>query len=158
MKLTLQIKKQITQDWLKLFPEMVVYKPMWLIKRNGPLLVGVCLERVLGNTAYCPVIHIHNLCRPKGFISLTLWNPLQNKRGTYYQTINVKSHTSSFEDAGKRLRQQSIFPISEKLTLSEILLAYQKYLMLNMQDSKYPIFIYEDIISLRVWCGKRREA
>lgn len=156
--LNLNLKKQITQDWLNFFPEMSFFKPMWLIKRNGPLLIGVCLESVLGNTAYRPVLHIHNLCRPTGFISLTLWNPIQNKRNTNYQTINIKSHTYSFEEAAKSLRQQSLFPISEKTSLSEILTAYQKYLRLNMPSSKYPIFIYEDIISLLTWCGKRKEA
>lgn len=150
-------KNRVCGDWMKAFPAMGRYRPMWLLKRNGPILVGICLDGNRDNTAYRIIPHIHNLARPTGFVSLQLRYPLINKRGTYREELTVKSHDKEFSDATERLKKQTLFPLSEELSLSNILSACDRYVGLNLAVET-PIFIYEDVISLLVWCGDPVEA
>lgn len=153
-----QIERRVTEDWCRCFPAMKAYKSMWLLKRNGPLLVGICLEENRDSTTYRIIPHVHNLTRPSTFVSLTLWLPLYDKRNYYYQSVTVKTHDNIFEDACERLHRHSLFPLSERLTLTQILSAYKKYIGLDTLTSKYPLTLFDDIIRLLIWCGKTDEA
>ena len=157
-KFDLGEKRTVTRDWLDYFPAMVSYKPMWLLKRNGPLLLGICLDGNRDNTSYRVIPHVHNLSRESNFISLTLWNPLPDERNYYHQSITVKSHKRVFVDACLRLQKLSLFPLTNDLSLSRILLAYETYLGLDMPTTKYPILLYDDIIRLLVYCDRIAEA
>jgi hypothetical protein len=44
-KLTRAVEKRITEDWAREFTGMGVYKRRWLMRRVGPLLIGVSLDR-----------------------------------------------------------------------------------------------------------------
>lgn len=61
--LTAAAKKKITLDWSRLFPELGTYRPLHLLRRVGPLLQGIALERTSGNDLYRPMAHIHCLAQ-----------------------------------------------------------------------------------------------
>jgi len=50
--LTKSAEKQITEDWQREILSLGVYEPRWLLRRVGPLLVGICLDRDSGGTSY----------------------------------------------------------------------------------------------------------
>ena len=60
-KITLSMKKKITNDWKELYPEMGIYKPMWLMNILGPLVVGLLLHIKSNKDRYIPTLHMHNL-------------------------------------------------------------------------------------------------
>ena len=84
---------------------MSIFRPMWLLKRNGPILTGIALDGNRDNTTYRVIVHVHNLLVPTGFVSLTLWSPLQNRRGTYHESLTLRRHSLEFLDACNRLRE-----------------------------------------------------
>jgi len=49
--LTAGTKKRITEDWRVFLPRMGIYKPMWLMKRNGPLGLAKTFFERFGNAA-----------------------------------------------------------------------------------------------------------
>lgn len=58
MKLTQYLQDKITEDWARLLPGLGIYKPMRLLRRVGPMLTGICLDRDSGNEAYRPTFHV----------------------------------------------------------------------------------------------------
>jgi hypothetical protein len=64
IKLTPPLKRQITHAWNERFPQMGVFEPMWLMRRIGPVVQGICLNRSSTGTDYIPITHIYDLCAP----------------------------------------------------------------------------------------------
>ena len=60
---TLDRKSQnvISKDWLSEFPDFKQYKPMLLIRRNGPVLCGFDLRTTSSKEDYEPTFFIHGL-------------------------------------------------------------------------------------------------
>ena len=54
-------KRQITNDWQQLFPELKRTRLLEMDNRLGPLITGIYLK-VFRNTYYTPVAYVHNLC------------------------------------------------------------------------------------------------
>ena len=50
MKVTPALKKRISQDWQGCFPGLKIWKPIRLLRRVGPLLIGITLA--LGSSQY----------------------------------------------------------------------------------------------------------
>src|SRR5262245_63503146 len=90
-KLTPAVKRQITEDWHRLFPEFGVYESMWLARRVGPLVQGIALEVDSINALYCPTAHMHNLCRPFSVVSFAMAQYLPSKRTGAKDSIRVES-------------------------------------------------------------------
>lgn len=157
-KLTPPLKRQITEDWHKLFPQMAVYQSMWLARRVGPLVQGICLERDSGGGAYFPTTHLHNLCRPFPAISLSLAQRLLNERSGTQERIAVQFHESQYREVAQRLAKASLLPLTGDLTLHQMLDAHRGYRELNRPDSKYPVLLFEDGILLFAWSGQREQA
>lgn len=131
---------------------------MWLLKRNGPLMTGVALDGNSDNTEYRVVVHTHNLLRRSNFISLTLWSPLQNARGTFHESITLRGHESRWQEACKRLKVQSPVPLNDELNLSTAIAAYNRYISQKRFLIGTPKFLFEDMISLLIWCDRKDEA
>lgn len=121
------------------------------------MVVGLCLKENRANTFYTVVPHVHNLTRPFGAVSLTLSYPIRNKRNTYYDDFTLKSHEREFPDACVRLHKQTLFPLGESLSISQIVHAYDLYMEKNL-GLYSPEFMYEDILCLLSWCGQSAEA
>lgn len=150
-------RERFMSDWLKCLPAMRVERSMSLMKRNGPILVGLYLQEDRGSEHYIAVPHVHNLTRPTNFVTLTLAYPLKNRKNTYKEMFTVDSHNREIHDACSRLRRQTIFPLDESLSISQVVKAYDTSISKNLVlDSREKL--YEDILSLLTWCGRTAEA
>lgn len=149
-KLTPAIKKRITHDWQALFPSLGVYKPMHLLNRAGPLLVGILLEVKSGNHNYIPTFHVHNLTRPFPVISLSLATTLNR------EYVHVEWHTSKYQKLAKRMKEIAFIPFEGDLELHRVLEGYKQYL--EQPVIPYQMYDYEDMVLLSAWCGNTREA
>jgi hypothetical protein len=136
-------KKKITNDWHSLFPNLVIYEPMHLLNRSGPLLVGILLERDSGNDAYTPTFHVHNILNSLSFISLTLMTTIDN------QYIYLEWHDRKYQELAKLMKERAPIPIEGDIYLEKVLEVYKKY----VGDSffAYQPQMYEDIVLLSTW-------
>lgn len=153
-ELTPSAKTRITQDWSGRFPGLGVYRKLHLLRRVGPLLEGICLERDSGNRSYRPTFHVHNLCRKDSSISLSLRQPVLTARTHAPQTIQVRWHDEMYRDAADRLESQSPLAFSGDLRLEDVLKAYHSYI------AKLPAVEHEyvDMVTLATWAGRKQIA
>ena len=156
-KLTPVNKKLVTKDWADKFPELTIYKPMWLLRRSGQILSGISLDRYSGNDAYRPTFHVHCLARSHPTISLTLCQRLATRKHGTEDSIKVRFHYELFEEAVARMRTQIQFPLSGVVKLKDVLDAYHQYID-SPAGRLYPIRLYEDFFYYYTWCGQQELA
>ena len=154
--LTTAAKKQITQDWAELFPGMGVYKPLHLLRRVGPLLIGIALETDSSNISYRPTFHVHSLTADFSEVSLTMSQALATVRTNAPETIDVVRHDAKFREAAERLSNQAALPLSGDLLLSTVVAAYQAYI--RRPTTHYQPELYEDIALISAWLGEAEQA
>jgi hypothetical protein len=158
IRFTSALRRQITEDWRKLFPQMAIYQPMWLARRIGPLIQGICLERDSGSGGYFPTTHLHNLCRSFPVLSLSMAQRLLNERSGTQERIPVQFHEQRYGKAAQQLAQASLLPLTGDLNLHQVLDAQRAYRELNRPDSKYPVLLFEDGVLLAAWSGQHGRA
>lgn len=143
-KFTRQDKKKITLEWLAQFPSLGIYKPMWLMNRIGPLVMGVLLHVKSGNENYTPTFHVHCLLSEFSAITLSLHSaPLGY--------VTLPHHEMYFQRVIEEFREHVFMPLEGDLNLDFIMQGYRYYL----NHCKYPRkqMAYEDMILLASWCG-----
>lgn len=123
--LTLEDKNIITQDWHLAFPNYNVYKPLHLIKRHGPLLLGIYLKPVYGNEHYLPVFHTHSLLRAFPVISLSTPNPFLTSKGVE-ESISLIRHTREKEKIINKFKEQISVSTCNDISLSVVDYIYNK--------------------------------
>lgn len=148
-KLTSIDKKKITADWNYYFPALGIYKPMHLMNRVGPLLVGLLLEVKSGGTDYIPTFHVHNLLRPFPSISLGLKTTL-NK-----EYVHLEWHESKISKLANLMSEYALIPYEGDLDLSIVLAGYRKYL--SKATISYQPQNYEDMVLISAWCKNEFE-
>lgn len=126
MKLDAKTKRKISNDWIECFPLMSLWKPMWLLKRHGPLLVGICLDRDRTNEQYTPRAHFHSLCAPVSTILLGLVGEVE-LRGVPV-SIRCLHHDQQYQSVADELGTKFPFLRNKRLEFSEYLLATKNYL------------------------------
>lgn len=146
-------KKGITQDWLRHFPGLGIYKPMWLGRIVGPFFQGVFLERDSGNRQYLPTTHIHPLCKEFPVISLTLAQPLKSNGSNTDERISASFHGEHLLDAVDRLRAASFLPLHNSWGLGDLVAAVDDYEQAGDVNSRYPVFVYESAVDAAIWGG-----
>lgn len=153
MKFTPKIEKSITNDWHHEFPNLSVYKPRHLLRRVGPLLIGVCLERDSGAGKYKPCFHVHFLGKEFPVVSLTLCSQLKaDSGGPDY--VEVRFHEQRFIDAARRLKAQSPLPLDDSAVgLGAIVDAYRLYMETPLGKRQRAI-LSADVIGLMVLCDQ----
>lgn len=156
MKLTSSVKAQITNDWVSLFPSLGVYKPMWLLRRVGPLVAGICLDRDSSNDAYRPTFHVHSLAQPSPTVTLTLAEPLLTAKTGAPETIRAASHKERYAEAAGRFQEQMPIALSAATGLDDVLAAYKRYMTQPL--GRYPLRLYEDIVTLLLFLGRTTQA
>lgn len=107
---------------------MGVYQPPWLMRRVGPLLVGVCLDRDSGGEKYKPFFHVHFLGKnwPYPEPTLTMNTQLLAKSGRP-DYVEVRWHDEKYHDAAYRLKQQSSLPLDSPIAIDMVLKACHDY-------------------------------
>ncbi|MGO1069769.1 hypothetical protein [Lysobacter sp. CA199] len=152
-QLTVASKKQITADWGRIFPSLVEYKPLQLVRRIGPYVQGISLDRRTGNDVYVPTTFLHSLCSPAENLSLSLSQPLLSERAGLPKPIKVAFHAAHLEEAAAKLRNASVLPLAGDITLDELFTAYARHRTVSLLESKYPIHLMMDAVSAAAWLG-----
>jgi hypothetical protein len=147
--------KKITEDWHSLFPELGIYKPMHLLRRCGPLLVGICLRRSSGEH-YLPAVHICCLARGGSFIYLGLCQELLTVKTQAQDYIPVKWHEKKWCEAADRLSHQSLLPLAGPLSLAQLIHAFKEYPKTEDAMPHNPN-IYRDWLLTLAWAGREED-
>ncbi len=151
VKLTGSIKQQITIDWQRMFPNFKAYKPMWLARRVGPIVQGILLERDGRNDQYLPVTHIHNLCRRRDFVSISLYQGLARSANHGVQWIPVQFHEKQHVWAAQIIKNQCLLPLVGNWEINQVLHALGQYRKLGRSDAIFPVSYFEDAVSWLCW-------
>ncbi len=160
-KLTAAIRNRITENWRAAFPTMVAAFPMWLMKRHGPIVVGLCLDRTRSNDCYIPVFHVHCLVRPSLNVSLTLYQALSDERVPQIeQEIDVVSHASTFAGHVVRMRRQVPILLQPRLAMNEVLALYVEFFLARRDPAvcRFPSTLFADVILTLAALGHRERA
>ena len=130
---------------------------MRLLKRHGPLLVGVCLERSSSNDEYTPLFHVHNLLSPFPVISLGLPGGIPEAVcARLNQCIKVSKHDR--DHMGAILNLGLRYPVlnEARLTWGAVGLLYADFLRQgrNLAIAREFTHGFADMVLLARWCGQ----
>ncbi len=145
MKLTPALTKSLTADWNRSFPAFAAYAPMQLLRRAGPLLMGVCLNRSQDNLTYSPIFHVHPLTRVLEEIILGQPRMIPNA------LVHVEWHDSKLEELASRLASRAYLPLTGKLRLEDVVSGFSSYL--EEPFAPYEPEVYLDLACICRWCG-----
>ena len=123
-----KVANKITKDWQRELPKLGINRPMSLLRRVGPLLVGVSLEREIGSR-YTPTFHVHFLGKQSPGMLLSLPTRLRYESGprsNLPQEIPSIEHEAKYKDAAQRLVQQAPLSIEGPISISEVVEAYRQ--------------------------------
>ena len=140
-KLDATTAKRVTADWGAVFPEFSSWKPLRLIRRIGPVLQGITLDRSSSGDEYFPTVHVHALTRAFPVVSLTLNHRLVTSSGVQ-EPISFVRHDSDFANAAERLEGQSNLSLRAWPTVQEIVSAYHAFAV-TQKDKGYPPAVNE---------------
>lgn len=126
------------------------------MKRNGPALTGICLDRTTANDCYIPVFHVHNLLWPWPSVTLTLYHAVPDERQPRLKReIPVDRHQMMFEAAAESLKRQAPEILLTGTGFRRLLQMYNEYIesQRNPAISRYPVNLFRDVILLAFWAG-----
>ncbi len=121
------------------------------MRRVGPILQGLILEVSVGRDLYVPKFHLHNLCCPFPTLTLGVATRLQTYGGAP-DFIDARWNDRHWKDAASRMREQSPLSLCDDLRVDEIIQMFQEYL--TQLGEGYNYHLYENMVTLAVWCGK----
>lgn len=143
-------EKRITDDWQQEVPALGVYELRWLLRRVGPLLSGICLDRDSGGNVYMPKFHVHFMGKVFPGVSLTLCTQLRSERSGGPDFIEVQWHKEKYQEAAARMVRQSLLPLEGDLSLEQVMDAYRRH-MTTPLAKRQPVLLYRDMILLLAW-------
>jgi len=150
------VKKRITADWAAELPTLGIYKPLWLMKRHGPMLVGVCLDRTSSGDEYRPVVHVHNLLSPFPVVSLSLARDLPGERHpALARRIRTDRHEATFRSAADVAKAMAPYLEARELSLFALLKLYGDAIVDDWDPAiaREPLRLFEDVVRLTFWAG-----
>lgn len=152
MKLTAAIKKKLSDDWCNALSGMTIWKPLWLLRRHGPLLVGVCLEPSRENEYYTPTAHVHSLVRRAPVVSFSL--PVQGG------PVTIGLHSTQVAASVEELVRNCEPLQRSSATLSAVVGYYRNFLAekKNLTTNRAPYHPLRDVLGLYAYYGLAREA
>ncbi len=155
-KLTKTVETIITEDWRKQLNGLAAYHPRHLLRRVGPMLIGVCLDRDGGGEKYLPCFHVHFLGMEFPCVSLTMCTELRTPKGAA-DFIQVQMHHQRYLDAVSRLIQQAPLPLKGPIHLDQIIEAYRQYAATPMGQLQAAL-LYGNCIMLLAICERQSAA
>lgn len=111
--------KRVTADWARVYDGFDIWRPLRLMRRIGPVLQGVTLDRSTLGDAYFPTAHIHALTREFPVISLTLGQRLVTASGVQ-EAIKFSRHSEDYLEASRRLTEQARLSLAAPPSVEEI--------------------------------------
>lgn len=148
-------KSRITKAWASQFPGFIAWKPKHVLRRHGPLVMGICLDSVRSPDAYQPFFHFHSLMTASKVITLSLSGPLRTQKGAYDE-IKVSQHDERLPDCVNRFASQYPLVRRARLTYSEYV-RYAAQALLG-QGRPYRPHVYRDVILLASFLGAAKHA
>ena len=140
-KLTPSMKSKITKGWNTHFPEMGIYKPMWLMNICGPLAVGIILQDKFDKTVYTPLLHIHNLCLDFPAVSFGVSIETEN--------VPVSDSEEAYIACISKLKSETYIPLEGTIDLNELLMNMKSY----FSKAWYKSELLSYMIYLAAWSG-----
>lgn len=150
--LTKDIERQITEDWHREIPSLGIYRPRRLLRRTGPLLIGICLERDSSGDVYKPMFHVHCLANEAPVVFLTLFTQLRSPHSGGPEFIQLRFHEGAYKEAASRMVRQALLPLAGDVRLDHVLATYHDYLATPI-GQRQAANLYSDMIALLVWGG-----
>jgi len=154
LKYDAKAQRQITRDWEREFALLQFWKPKRLLKRHGPLLVGICLDRDSSGDNYTPMAHFHVLCIPFPTISLSLCGEVLYRGVPRH--IKVKNHQAEFHEAAAALKAEQRYLNSTSLKFNDFLEATAAYF--NSRKTGYSakgmFNSLQDVVAVAAWMGR----
>lgn len=114
---------RVTKEWVAEFPGFDTWKSLRLLRRIGPVVQGICLDRTTGGDGYLPTAHVHALTREFPVVSLMLGQRLARPSGTPDPVLFAR-HERDFAHAASALREQSRLPLDEVPSIDAIVREY----------------------------------
>lgn len=148
-KLTPALKKTITSDWHAAFPDFGVYKPMYLMRRAGPLLMSIYLRPDSGNQTYSPLFHVHDLARVTENITLSHMRRVDN------EYVHMEWHESKYPRMVEAIKRLAYLPLSGPVTLAQVLAGLRSYQ--ERPYVPYDPFVFHDMALACGWVGDRAQ-
>ncbi|EDY57343.1 MULTISPECIES: hypothetical protein [Streptomyces] len=147
--------KRVTSDWMSTLPGFAAWRPLRLLRRIGPVVQGVTLDRTTSGDGYFPTVHIHALVREFPVVTLTLGQRLITPSGVQ-ESIPFALHSTEFGSAAQRLIAQSELSLEEPPSISEIVNSLYEYVAVQ-QDKGLPPAVreLEDGILVAAAVGER---
>ncbi|MEW2134891.1 hypothetical protein [Streptomyces sp. NPDC005435] len=116
--------RRVTAEWAVALPGFDAWRPLRLVRRVGPVVQGVCLDRTTSGDGYTPTAHVHALTREFPVVSLTLGQRLEGSSGQP-ESVLFARHESEYRRAVDALRGQSVLSLGEEPpSLEQIVRAY----------------------------------
>jgi hypothetical protein len=149
--------RRIVNDWHRELPGFSVYKPRHLLRRIGPLLMGVLLERDSGGQSYQPVFHVHCLAVEAPVIFLTMFSELRTERTKAPESIQCRFHDQLYLNAVERFKRQTPLPLLGTLSVDQVVTAYEAEIR-NPERRGTVEVCYVEMMAVLVWCGQGERA
>jgi hypothetical protein len=135
---------------------MSKFREMRLVRRSGPLVIGICLNRDSSNETYVPTFHTSVLGNGRGRLSLMLDRPLRTERTGVPEEVRVASHDARLLEVTGRLARQAPLPFQGAVKMTDVLRLYEEES--DKLAARFPIRLWEDILVLLTWCGRQMAA
>jgi len=146
-----EIRKSITRDWNSAYPSLGVYEPMWLMRRVGPVLIGIHLQADDLFRSYRPIFHTHDLTSGREFVALSLHQSARSERKNAEISINLKYHENHWVKTSALLARQAALPIEGDISLEQVLHVYLERLRHSPHGE---VSIARDMLSLAAYFGR----
>lgn len=147
--------RRVTKDWAAAFPGFVVWRPLHLLRRIGPVVQGICLDRSTSGDGYLPTVHVHALTRQFPVISLTLGHRLERPVGQP-ETVLFTRHGGEFQNAVGVLRAQSRLSLDVPPSLEMIVKEYHSSSSARQEKGLPPAVVeMEDSIFIAAAADRR---
>lgn len=149
-KFTPKIARDITSDWQRAIPSLGIYRPLRLLRRVGPLLLGVCLERDSSGEIYRPTFHTHFLGSESTSISLSMCMQLRSPRSGGPTFLPLHLHAEKHAEFAALMESQALLPLDGDLSLVQINTAYINYIS-QPGGWHRAVFLMRDASLLSAW-------
>lgn len=144
-KITKSMKKDITAFWNEFFPEMGVYKPMFLMNILGPFSVGISLEIQSERDRYFPTLYLQNLSKEVDYIAYEVAIHKEYIRPTATKEKTVRRII-------QELQENIFIPTSGNILISDMVSNLKSYCEETYVGLRYPVIL--SLIYLAGWSGQ----
>lgn len=129
--------RQVTVDWARVFDGFDIWRPLQLLRRVGPVLQGITLDRSTLGDAYCPTAHVHALTRPFPVVSLTLGQRLASGSGMQ-EAIRFTDHAEDYLGAARRLAEQARLSLGAPPTVRDVVAELHAFAVAHHDMGSWP--------------------